>query len=124
MGRFRQGSVAKRVTLSVIVLYALLLQAFLAAAGPVAAFDPSTGITCSEDGSPVGAPSGGDHHHTGLCCILACAACACAYIATVVGVAVFPTRASSSHVWDLALILAAHPPLKFYFAARGPPQSA
>jgi hypothetical protein len=122
MGRSRQGSVASRVTISVIALYALLLQAIFASAGPVAAFDPSAGVACSEDGSQSGGPSGEHHHHAGLCCILACAACGCAYIATASTIAVFPARAGVSFNWDQAPAIAARPPLKFFFGARGPPQ--
>ncbi len=122
MGWFRQGSVARRVTISVIALYALLLQAIFASAGPVAAFDLSAGVVCSDDGSQSGAPGGG-HHHVGLCCILACAgACDCAYIATAAAIAVFPARSGVSFIWDQAPQIAERPPLKFYFGARGPPQ--
>lgn len=122
MGWFRQGSVAKRVTISVIALYAFLLQTMLTAAGPAAAFDPSTGVTCSDDGSQSGAPGGERHHHVGQCCILVCAACACAYIATASGIVVFPARAALSFSWDQPPADAARPPLRFYFGARGPPQ--
>jgi hypothetical protein len=38
MGRFRQGSIARRVAISAFALYALLLQGFLAASAPAAAF--------------------------------------------------------------------------------------
>jgi hypothetical protein len=46
MGRFRQGSLARRVAISAFALYALLLQGFLAASTPAAAFAFEGGISC------------------------------------------------------------------------------
>ncbi len=40
MDSFRHGSIAKRAGLGAIVFFALLLQTFVAAAVPIAAFDP------------------------------------------------------------------------------------
>ena len=72
-GRFRKGSVAKRVALSVVALYALLLQAFVVAAAPVP-FTPAGAIPCVQD--DLASPRGGEthHNHHGLCCVVACAA--------------------------------------------------
>jgi hypothetical protein len=72
MGRFRQGSLARRVAITAFALYALLLQGFLAASAPAAAIAFPGGIECAQDGSGSGT-SGGDpvrHHrpllHSGL----------------------------------------------------------
>ena len=99
MGSLRQGSLAKRVALSAFAVYALLLQAFLAALAPADAFafpGETYGVTCSLDGSNSGAPGRGSVHHHGLCCILACAA-ACAYVGTASATAAFPTRGPFPH---------------------------
>lgn len=124
MGSLRQGSLAKRLALSAFAVYALLLQAFLAAVAPADAFafpgDPF-GVTCSLDGSNSGAPGKGSVHHHGLCCILVCAAAACAYVGTVSATAAFPARAPSRIVYALTRALPTRPPLKHYFVARGPP---
>ncbi|WP_036257397.1 hypothetical protein [Methylocapsa aurea] len=122
MGRFRQGSIAKRVAISVIALYALMLQAFVAAAAPASGFDFLDGSNCVQDASGTPTPGGAQHRHHGLCCILACAA-ACAYVAMASGIAIFPIRAASPFVWAQTPSLPNRPPQKFYFAARGPPQS-
>ncbi|MGQ0446176.1 MAG: hypothetical protein ACT4O2_13880 [Beijerinckiaceae bacterium] len=123
MGRFRQGSIARRAAISALALYALLLQGFLAASAPAAAFAFPGGVTCAQDGSGSGAP-GSDpvHHHKGLCCILACAAAACAYVATASAVPVFSARAASTIDFPPVPGLAARAPHKYYFGARGPPK--
>ena len=120
MDGLRQGSSAKRVAVSVIALYALLLQAFVAAAAPVAAFDPFD-ITCSQDATQSGAPGGENRHHHGLCCVVACVACGCAFIAAASGVAFFPVRKTSAIDFALTPAVTTQRPLKFYLAARGPP---
>jgi hypothetical protein len=122
MGRFRQGSMARRVAISAFALYALLLQGFLAASAPAAVFAFPGGISCAQDGSGSGTP-GGDpvHRHHGLCCILGCAAAACANVATASAVPAFPARVASAIHFAPAPGLAARAPLKYYFAARGPP---
>jgi hypothetical protein len=124
MGRFRQGSIAKRAAISVFALYALLLQGFLAASAPAAAFafpGSLSSVNCAQDGS--GSGSGGDSvRHHGLCCILACAAAACAHAATPSAAVVFPARAASRIDFAPAPGLAARAPHKYYFAARGPPK--
>jgi hypothetical protein len=50
MGSFRQGSVARRIGIIAIALYALLLQSFLAASAPAAAHDFPGGISCAGRG--------------------------------------------------------------------------
>jgi hypothetical protein len=122
MGRFRQGSIARRVAISAFALYALLLHGFLAASAPAFGYAFPGGITCAQDGSGSGTP-GGDpvHHHHGLCCILGCAAAASAHVATASAVSVFPPRAASAIHFAPVPGLAAHAPIKYYFAARGPP---
>jgi hypothetical protein len=126
MGSFRQESLARRAAISAVVLYALLLQGFLAASAPTASFAFPGGISsynCSLDGSGSGTPGGDRGQHHGLCCILACAAAGCAYAGTAFAFAfaAFPERAASPIVYALAQRLPARPPLKHYFSARGPP---
>lgn len=126
MDRFRQGSLAKRVAVCAIALYVLLLQAFAVAvaAAPIAAFDSSALITCSEDGSRPETPEDERGHHHGLCCIRACAACGCVYVATTSGVVIFSARTGSAILWSLAPAAATCAPSKFYFSARGPPRTS
>jgi hypothetical protein len=122
MGRFRQGSIARRVAITAFALYAFLLQGFLAASAPAAAFAFPGGISCAQDGSGSGTSGGDPVRHHGLCCILACAAAACSYVATASAVPAFPARVASAIHFAPALGLAARPPIKYYFAARGPPE--
>jgi hypothetical protein len=125
MGSFRQGSTARHVAISAFALYALLLEAFLAVAAPAAAFayqGAISGVTCTLDGSGSGIPGGNPVQHHGLCCILACAAASCAYVGTSSAIAAFlPERVASPIRFVLVQGLPARPPLKHYFAARGPP---
>ena len=123
MGRFRQGSLARRVAISAIALYALLLQGFLAASAPAAALDFPGGISCAIDGSNSGTPGGDPARHHGLCCILACAAVGGAYVASVSTLTFFVPRVASAFEFAPAPGLSARPPLKYYFTARGPPIS-
>jgi hypothetical protein len=114
---------ARHVAISAFAVYALLLQGFLAASAPAAAFAFPGGVSCAQDGSGSDTP-GSDpvHHHKGLCCILGCAAAACGYTATPSAVPVFSARAPSTIDFPPALGLAARAPHKYYFAARGPPE--
>jgi hypothetical protein len=126
MGRFRKGSIARRVAISAFALYALyalLLQGFLAAPAPAAAFAFPGGISCAQDGSGSGTSGGDPVRHHGLCCVLACAAAACSYVATASAVPAFPARVASAIHFAPAPRLAGRAPLKYYFAARGPPQN-
>ena len=122
MGRFRQGSIARRVAISAFALYALLLHGFLAASAPAFGYAFPGGITCVQDGSGSGTSDGAPVHHHGLCCILGCAAAACAYVATASAIPAFPARGASAIHFALVPGLAARAPIKYYFAARGPPK--
>jgi len=126
MGGLRRGSFAKRAAVSVLALYALLLQAFLASTTSAAAFSFPGGIdayNCSQDGTGSGVPGERPPYHHGLCCILACTAAACAYLGTASSFAVFPAVAEGAKIaFALLPSPATRPPLKFFFAARGPPQ--
>lgn len=120
MGSFRRGSLAKRAALSVIALYALLLQAFAAAAAEPAAPDPY-GPICAQISSRVTASASSRAHRHGLCCISACFDCGCAFVAIPAGVAFAPNRRISSLAFGIAASFASRQPQGFYFAARGPP---
>jgi hypothetical protein len=127
MGRFRQGSFAKRAAISVLALYALLLQAVLAPSVPAAAFSFPGGIdayNCSQDATGSGAPGEHPTHHHGLCCILACAAAACAYVVgTASFIAIFASVPKGAKIYFApAPSLSTRPALRYFFAARGPPQ--
>jgi hypothetical protein len=124
MGSYRQQSRASRIAVSAFAFYALLLQAFLAASAPAHSLDFPGGIstvTCTLDGSGSGTPGGNPVDHHGLCCILACAAAGCPYVGAASPITGFPDRVASPIRFTLAQQLPARPPLKHYFAARGPP---
>ena len=123
MGSFRQGSVARRIAINAIALYALLLQGFLAASVPAAALDFPGGISCALDGANPGIPGGDPARHHGLCCILACAAAGCAYVASASTLVAFSPRVASAFNFAPETGLSARSPLKYYFTARGPPIS-
>ncbi|WOJ89600.1 hypothetical protein RZS28_17730 [Methylocapsa polymorpha] len=123
MTSLRQGSATKRVAISVVALYALLLQALLGAAAHAAAFDRFGNAICAPDGSNPEAPGGEQDHQHCLCCILACAASGCAYLATASGLAAFPQRMALAVVWAPMPGIPTRAPQRFYFAARGPPES-
>ena len=122
MHSFRQGWLAKRAGVGAIVLFALLLQTFVAASAPIAAFDSPARVTCSDAGLRPDLPLGEHRHCHGFCCILGCAGCSCASFATASGVAILPARIASAIVWSVTPATATCLPLKFYFGARGPPQ--
>jgi hypothetical protein len=122
MGRFRKGSIARRVAITAFALYALLLQGFLAASAPAAAFAFPGGISCAQDGSGSGTSGGDPVRHYGLCCILACAAAASGYAGTASAIVVFPSRVASAIHFAPASGRAGRLPIKYYFAARGPPE--
>lgn len=121
MGKFRHASVVQRIAISVIALYALLLQGFLAA--PVTAFASDGEVTCVTDISGPGSAGGEHNHHRGLCCIVACSAFCTAYVASLAGLIDFPIRQGSRVGFGETQAGAALAPLEFYFAARGPPQN-
>ncbi|WP_036261723.1 hypothetical protein [Methylocapsa aurea] len=109
--------------ISVIALYALLLQAFVAAAIPVASFESLAGISCAQDGWGPQTPGDERHRRHNLCCILAWAADGCGYVAVATGVAVFPAPTASLFVWALTPAIAPRPPETCHCAARGLPQT-
>ena len=120
MKQFFRGSIARRAALNVIAACALLLQALSPVAMSVAAINSKAPVICSNDASRSGAPKD-EHHHSGFCCVLACATYNFAYIATTSGAATFPPRNVSSLHWDLSNATATGDTLKFNFSARGPP---
>jgi hypothetical protein len=122
MGRLSQSSRSKHVAISVIVLYAFFFQGFFSAAVQAAAFD-SLGFVCSQAESGQQTPGGNPNHQHGLCCILACAACGCAYLASDSDPSVLSERVGSTISWPPAQSIATRSAHKFYFGARGPPQS-
>lgn len=120
MRKFRQASPAQRLAISLIALYALVLQGFLAK--PAMVFDPAGDVICAP-GQFDSNPTGGEHkRHHGLCCIVSCAACCAAYVAAVAGLAEFPAREASSFGFGDSEPILARAPLEFYFAARAPPR--
>jgi hypothetical protein len=124
MRRFRQGSVAKRAAISVIAIYALLLQAFLTASAPAVA-SPDGTILCVQAGpaqGPAGSTPAG-HHHDCPCCILCCAAALCTPAGADSAAIVFPSRVASAIEFPATPVPAARSFLKHFFAARGPPES-
>jgi hypothetical protein len=126
MGGLRQGSFAVRAAISVLALYALVLQALLVSSTPSTVFAFPGGIdayNCSQDATGSGVPSGHPSHHHGLCCILACAAAACAYVGTATSIAVFLAIPEGAKIdFASAPRFLTRPALKYFFAARGPPQ--
>ncbi|WP_156964416.1 hypothetical protein [Methylocapsa aurea] len=112
---------SKRVAISVISLYALLLQGFLAAAAQAEARDSYGEITCAPSSLGSESPNGGEPHQHCLCCVLGCAVAGGAYVATPPEAADFPARKVSAIVWTPFSGIAAQSPQKFYFAARAPP---
>lgn len=118
----RQRSVAWRAALGVTALYALMLQAFIAAKAPYADFAASSEMLCAQEGIP---SQGGDrdqHHRHATCCILACAAATRAFVAPTAWVALPVARRISAVVWTSTPAAAVALPLKPYFSARGPPR--
>ena len=80
----------KRVIVGMIALYAVLLQAFVVSALPVAVFDSFGGIVCLQDVSAPNTPENDPHRHHGVCRILACAAFSFAAAVAASGLVVFP----------------------------------
>lgn len=121
MGRFRHSSGSPRAAISVIALYALFLQGFLAAAAQASAFEAVGSAVCVAPAPGEQSPNGTGHHH-GLCCILACAACGCAYLASETSEFVASERFASPLVWLPGGSHVRYQPFKNYLGARGPPQ--
>lgn len=104
-----------------IALYAVLLHPFVVSAFPVAIFDSFGGIVCLQDTGASGVPANDLHRHHGVCCILACAASSFAAVVTAGGLVVFLELHVSPFVFAKKHARNVRSPLKFYFAARGPP---
>ena len=122
MHRFRQGWSAQRAGLGVSVIFALVLQTFVAATAPIATLDSPARVTCMDAGLRPDLPRGAHRHCHGVCCILGCAACSNVPLAGASGVAILPTRIASAIKWSVTPAIASCLPLKVYFGARGPPQ--
>lgn len=119
----RRGSNARRIAIGLIAMLGLLLQSLLASPAPP--FEASgTEICIAQTSADQEAP--GDRHggHHGLCCILACVACNVALAAAIAGIVDFPEPPGSRIALSHAAAIPPSAPLKFYFAARGPPNRA
>ncbi len=123
MKRFYRGSIARFVALNVIAICALLLQAFSPVAGSLVASNSVAGVICSDTGSRSGLPLG-EHHHSGLCCVLACATHSFTYIATAFDIAAYASPDVSAAHWFLRNSFAPSASFKLSFSARGPPPAA
>lgn len=124
MGRFGQKTIARQAVLSALVLFALVLQSFLAASAPAPAVPLQGDIgrqTCTLDVSGPASPGKNSIGHHGLCCILACAGAVFGYVGTASSNPAFPERTAALLHYSLAHEPPARAPLKHYFAARGPP---
>jgi len=118
--RLRKGSAAKRIAISLIGLYALLLQGIFAPpAAPLGSLDE---ITCTQNGAQSDGPSSERHRH-GLCCILACAASGSVFAAATARSFVFPLRVLSRLDFAQPSAAIARASAQFYLPARGPPQA-
>jgi hypothetical protein len=122
MEGLRQSSVVKRIAFGVIAIYAFLLQGFLTSTAAISTFDAPAGISCAANDSAPGAPGGAAHGHPGLCCILTCVAACCAYVDSAVGLTYFPPRVGKTFVFAEGFAAEDRRSLRFYFAARAPPQ--
>ncbi|MGO9233707.1 MAG: hypothetical protein ACLP4V_06305 [Methylocella sp.] len=111
----------KRLIVGIVAVYAVMLQAFVISAFPVAVVDSFGGIVCLQEIGVPGAPAKDLHRHHGVCCILACAASSFAVVVTAGGLVVFPELLVSPFVFGKEEAWSVRSPLKFYFAARGPP---
>jgi hypothetical protein len=115
--------VSRRAAITAFALYALLLQGFLTASAPAFGFTFAGGISCAQDGSGFGSSDGNLVRHHGLCCIPACAAAACGYVAAPSSAPVFSARVATAIPFATAPVLSARSPAKYYFAALGPPEN-
>jgi hypothetical protein len=104
-----------------VALYAVLLQPFVVSAFPELVTNSFGGIVCLQDIGAPGAPADDLHRHHGVCCILTCAASSFAAVVTAGGSVVFPELLVSPFVFAEEQGRGVRSPLKFYFAARGPP---
>ncbi len=118
-----QSLSAKRIVIALIALYAVSLQAFVAATVRPSVFESFGGAICVQDASVPASPTDSLHHHHGVCCILACAASGFAFVTAVCGLVVFAALIVAALVFPKTREARDRSPRKYYFAARGPPQS-
>jgi hypothetical protein len=119
MSRFRRSFGSNRAAISAVALYALFLHGFFAAAAQAQALNFPLGSICSSvSGTP--APQNSHNGH-GLCCILVCAACGCAYLASEGEDFASAERLVSAAIFLPESALSGLQPYKFYLGARGPP---
>ena len=118
----RAGSDGRLVShaLALVCLCVLVMRALAPFGDAIVAFDSSTAVACSTDASRSDAPIRQHHDHS-YCCILACAAVNCAYLAIACAVAFLLSNATSVFSWEFADTVAKAAPFALYFAARGPP---
>jgi hypothetical protein len=119
MGRFRHSFGSRRAAISAFVLYALFLQGFFAAAAKTEALSFPFGSICSPAQSGTQIPGSGQNNH-GFCCVLACAACGCAYLASESGDFLAAERLASLLVWLPESKLSSLRTHRIYLGARGP----
>ena len=119
MGRFCRSFDGRRAAISAVALYALFLQGFFAAAAQAEALNFPLGSICTS-ASGTSAPQKSHSGHA-FCCILACAACDCAYLASEEGDFASAERLVSAAVFLPESALSGLQPYKFYLGARGPP---
>jgi hypothetical protein len=115
------GAFAKRLAIGAVALYALLLQAFLAAAAPAAALGLSGGVICAPGASLPEAPAKQDHRRHHACCLAVCAAAACACVTLASAAPGLLDRSASLIVFAPRLSFSAAPRFAFPSVARGPP---
>jgi len=117
-----QSVSTKRIMIGVIALYAVLLQSFAVSAFPAAGFDSFGGIACLQGAGTPAAPANDLHRRHGVCCLLVCAASGFIGIAITSLEVVFAGLFASPYVFGKTQGGIVRSPLRFYFAARGPPQ--
>ena len=119
---FRQGTGAKRITIGVMVLYVLLLQAFFAASIPAEAFGSQSETACAHYASTSGTQRNEQHHHCNCCCcILGCATCGLTALTITFTRIDFPVPNISITAWIQTKGIAGDTQHKLIFSARGPP---
>jgi len=111
----------ERILIGLIAIYAIVLQALVAAALPVSSFDSSGLVMCAPGKTTQNGPSDKKHHEHAACCILACAASNFTFVADAFFAIAPVERPVADVVFPKTILRRASSPLRFYFAARGPP---
>jgi len=114
----------KRIVLGMFALYAVVLQRAAVCALQASAFDFASALTCLKDQDSPSAPANDLSRHHGACCILACSASGFAGALVTDGVFASPDLTGSSFVTTVARARSVLKPVKFFFAARGPPPAS